>query len=378
MGNISDYIAWRGDITFKQSPFNHVDSLILCQLLYARLDTIVSDSVHNFITLAAVSKIYSDTKMYKENLGALINDDTGNFLVQVGKSERFSEVKLFAFENSISKEAQLQFAAMSALLPTGELCIIFRGTDDTIVGWKEDFNMSFISPIPSQVHAVQYVHKICAHHNKKTFLMGHSKGGNLAVYASSFCDKKISKRITTIYDNDGPGFLPEVCEKKCFIENSKRVHSVIPEASIVGILLTKKNNPRYIKSSEKSGILQHDIFSWQIVGTELIQADKQDITGVVAESTVATWLTEVSIENRKKFIDQLYDVLCSTGANTLLELTDDWVKSSVVIIKTMNNLDKKTKDGIYAIIKILLHAVQINLPPLKDFFINGQQKINSK
>ncbi len=372
MGNISDYIAWRGDISFKTKAFNHIDSLVLCQILYAELDTLISKKPKVTTKISVVSKKYFEKKLHKKNLGVLINPQTADFLADVGKSTRFSNVLLCGFENIIDIEQEVQFAAMSALLPTGELCVVFRGTDDTLVGWKEDFSMSYTSHIPSQKYALAYLEKIAKMYRKKIYVMGHSKGGNLAVYASSFCEAKTSKRIMSVFDNDGPGFLMDVCNENCVIENSKRVHAIIPESSIVGTLLWRPQEPTYIESSEKLGISQHDIFSWQVVGTKFVIAEKQNPAGVLTEKTVDTWLEEVEPCNRQVFINEFFEVLYATKAKTLLELDSNWIHSSVAIIRKLNTMDKETKDNIYKIIKIFFHALHINLPPLKDFLLHGK------
>ncbi len=372
MANIDDYILWRGDISFKVSPFNHIDSIVLCQILYAQLDTIVPSDLKKTISLSTAAQNYFDSKLNKINLGALINKKTADFFYSVGQSERFSNILLCGFRNIYDEKKEIQFAAMSALLPTGELCVIFRGTDDTIVGWKEDFNMSFLSPVPAQEHALTYLEDVSAHFYKKIYVMGHSKGGNLAVYSSAFCNSKTSKKIISVFDNDGPGFLKEINDQKCVKHNSKRVHSVIPESSIVGILLERHNKPTYILSSEKSSILQHDIFTWQLECNQFIIAPKQNITGEVTSKAVETWLHSISKEKREEFVNDLFSVLSATKAKTLQELNDDWVKNSMLIIKKMRDMDKDTKNKTYEILKVFFHAVQINIPPLKDLLLHGK------
>ncbi len=378
MANIVDYIDWRGDITFSQCPFNHIDSLILCQIMYMDFENIVSEKVRTTTKLSTVSKAFDDNKKYKEKLGSLINSDTISFFIKVGKTKRFENILLCAYRNSIDTEKELQFASMSALLPTGELCIIFRGTDDTIIGWKEDFNMCFKSHVPAQSCALEYLTEVCSQYNRKTYVMGHSKGGNLAVYASAFSPQKFSRRFIAIYENDSPGFLPELYDDPKFVAISTKICSVTPEASVVGILLQKAHSTTYINSSEKNAIMQHDIFSWQIICTDFVLAENQNITSVVTKKTVDTWIAKLDTQEREQFINDLFSVLNASKSQTLLGITSDWVASSVLILKAMSALDKKTKDSIYNILKILLHSVQVSLPPLKDLFSYGNQKIATK
>ncbi len=370
MSNITDYISWRGDISFKVNPFNHVDSLVLCQLMYANVETIIPHSFSDRISLKQLSCKYFESDIHQENLGALINENTADFLKNVGNTERFSGVTLCGFTNIIDYKLEAQFAAMCAILPTGEVCIIFRGTDDTLIGWKEDFNMSHTFPVPSQTMALDYLQDAFFHLKKRMYVMGHSKGGNLAVYASAFCDAKVSKKIISIFDNDGPGFLPEVYNKHEFNQISSKIITVIPESSVVGILLKKVNTPRFIVSSETSGISQHDIFSWQIECTTIIAAKSQNQASILAAKTVETWLSELEVDERKKFVQEFFKVLAATDASTLLELKQNWLHCSVAVLKTMSTLDKHTKDQIYKIIMLFFKALHVNLPPIKDFFLH--------
>ncbi len=370
MGNILDYIVWRGDISFNTKPFNDIDSLVLCQLLYAEFDKIIPQEYKKSITLSDVEKNYFKKGLHKKNLGALINDGTADFLQLVANSERYSKVKLFGFINIIDTEQESQFAAVSALLPTNELCIIFRGTDDTLIGWKEDFYMSFLSPVPAQLFALQYIESVMKCNKKKTYVMGHSKGGNLAVYSSAYCDPKYFKQIVKVYDNDGPGFLSDVLEEAQYKQCVKKIVSITPESSVVGILLTKQNDITYIESSGRSGIAQHDIFTWQVEGTKVKTVKKQSSASSLTNKTVNTWLNNLKVEERKRFIDKFFDILSVTKATTLLEFSENWLQHSVAVIRTMNKLDKKTKNQFYKIMGHLFHAVQVNLPPIKELFSN--------
>ncbi len=366
MANILDYITWRSDIHFKISPFNHVDSLILCQLVYLELENIVSDNFSKTIKISEVANRF--IKDSKKDLGLLVGKDTVELLKKVGTSTRFKDVTLFGFTNIIDVEKETQFSAMCALLPTKQICIIFRGTDDSLVGWKEDFNMSYVCPVPAQELAVKYVEKVALKKRNKLLVMGHSKGGNLSVFSSSFCSNKVQNRIVHVYDNDGPGFLPHILSEKGYIKVLPKVTSVVPESSLVGILLNKNNKQVIITSSAAPGIAQHDMLTWQVEATSLITFNKFGTLSLITSQSVQKWLQDSELEIRRQFIIDLFSVLESTNAKTLSELTNDWIKSSVTVIKAMSELDKKTKDHIYEIIKILFHAIQVNIPTFKDFF----------
>ncbi len=367
MGNILDYITWRSDLSFNENPFNHIDSLILCQLLYLDIDQIVSNKFTTSITLENIKEHYLRLNLDKNKNGIFINKNTNELLLKASQSKRFKDVQFFGFTNIINYETESQFAAVCALLPTNQLCVVFRGTDDTLIGWKEDFNMTFTFPVPAQELAVEYLENACKKRRKSIFVMGHSKGGNLSVYASSFCSSNTRKKITTIFDNDGPGFLPDALKTKGYNEAIKKTITIIPEASPVGILLKRSYAPTFISSSASIGIAQHDMFTWKIECTDFLTCERESTLSVITSKSVHKWLDEVSINDRKKFIIDLFNVLKATNATTLNELTSDWIKSSVIVVKAMGELDKKTKEQISSILKILFNVIEITIPSFKEF-----------
>ncbi len=371
MSNFLDYISWRGDISFKVSPFNQVDSIILCQILYAELDTIVSDTLSKKIKLSTLSDIYFAKNLNECNLGIFVNENTAETLKAAGASPRFKDIQLCAYINTICEETKTQFSAITALLPTKEVCVIFKGTDDTILGWEESFSLAYKTPIQGQEYASQYLSTVCQKFKKNIQVMGHSKGANLAVYAASNIKKVDENKITVIYDNDGPGFLEEALNNENYLRILPKVQSIVPEGSLVGNLLKRKNTPMYIESTGTTGITQHHLHTWQIIGTDFIKVEKQSLASEVSSKTVDTWLSSLSREERENFLNIVFGLLEETGSKTLIELQDSWLKNSVTFITSMSKLDKETKSQIYAILKVFFQALHVNFPSLKDFLKNG-------
>lgn len=368
MGNIADYVDWRGDLSFKTSPFNHIDSLILCQLLYAYLEDVIPAGFSSGITVSKAAERYVELGRVGMDLGILINKKTSDLFVAMGESRRFSQIRLCGFVNDVDVKQEKQFAAFTAILPDGMVCVVYRGTDDTLIGWKEDFNMAFLTPVPSQRHSIEYLEDVALHCRGKILLMGHSKGGNLAAYAASFCQKKTAQRICEVFNNDGPGFMSEVVAEPGFIAMTKKIRAVIPYSSIVGVLLQHPYDFTIVASSKTNDIIQHDIFSWQVKGTEFVTVLKRSRESLFREKTVKTWLEAVEHEKRKEFVNALFSVLDATGAKTLSELNSNWVKNSAMVIKNMHEMEKETRDNIFKIIKIFFHSIKVNIPPIKELF----------
>ena len=371
MSNLFDYITWRGDLSFKTSPFNQIDSIVLCQILYANFETLIPEDFSHKIKLSTLAKMYFAKNLNAFNLGIFIDEGTADTLKQAGESERFKDIQLCGYVNHIEDATKTQFGAVTAILPTGELCVLYKGTDDSILGWEESLSLAYKRPIQGQIYATKYLDAVLKKFHKNMYVAGHSKGGNLAVYAVANGTKKNIQKVITIFDNDGPGFLKEDLENPTYQEILPKIQSIIPESSIVGPLLQRINKPVYIKSTGSTGIAQHDLRTWQVEGIDFVEADGQSLTGEVAAKTIETWLESLTIEKREEFLTHFFDELKNTGSKTLTELQDNWVKHSVTIVKSLAELNKETRSEIYDIFKIFFQALHLNFPTLKDLLKNG-------
>ncbi|MDR2748108.1 MAG: DUF2974 domain-containing protein, partial [Treponema sp.] len=226
MAGIFDYINWRGDLSFLKVPFNPVDNIILTHISYFPFDHIVGGPKENKgISIAEAAKKVSG--ILKRRPAAfddeLVFRDDPALIRALGSSERYGNLELQGYVNQIDPKAEKQFSALSILGRGNFSLISYRGTDNTIVGWKEDFNMSFSGAVPAQIEAVSYLEEMAPRIRGPLRLGGHSKGGNLAVYAASFCKKSIRRRIRAIYSNDAPGFNRQVLESPGYVEIKDRI-----------------------------------------------------------------------------------------------------------------------------------------------------------
>lgn len=340
MPNVIDYIDWRGDITLSASPFNDIDALIMTQLAMVDLSGIVpTDTDGGYISLGDAAELYfADKKRESEPVSILIPSDIYVLFKRMGESKRFGNMKLSAAVSHIDEEREKQFAAITVKPGDGSVFVVFRGTDDTIVGWKEDFNMSFMTAIPSQIEAAEYLDRVAKRAYGKIRVGGHSKGGNLAVYAAANCSRRTRNRILSVYNYDAPGFSKEFFESDGYKEISDKIKSLVPQSSIVGMLLENDGRFSVVKSTE-TGIMQHNALSWEVLGTEFVRLDEltkesRDMAAVMRE-----WLSKMDMEERRKFVDAIYDILVATKATTITELSDD----KYSILRSLKNADKETR-----------------------------------
>ena len=213
MANLSDYVQWRGDLSFEVRPFNAIDALVLCQLSYLNFSDIVPARFDGGITLRDAAHIYAadSTRGTPEEFGVFINPLTADLLKAAAETERFGSLLLKEFVNEVNRTADKQFAALTAVLPAGDACVVYRGTDDSIIGWKEDCLLCLPDAVPSHAAAVQYLSAAAAAcGTEKLSIAGHSKGGNLALYAAGTAAASIRERIDRVFCFDGPGFAFDI------------------------------------------------------------------------------------------------------------------------------------------------------------------------
>lgn len=339
MGNIKDYIDWRGDIPLTKSYFNEVDNLIFAELSYINFQKII-DNQKMTIKNAIEKYLNSHTEKEIEN-ELVLSQNPLPFLIALKDSKRFGDLKIINYANIASKKEEKQFSALTIELNYNTIYVAFEGTDNTLFGWKEDLNLSFMSEIPSQLEAVNYVNNISRKY-KNILLGGHSKGGNLAIYAGVHCKKRIKKRIKRIYNNDGPGFLEEFTNLKEYNDILKKIVTIVPETSIIGMLLTKKEEYKVIKSSG-CGIWQHDALSWQVVGDHFITVQKTDETSVKINEMLNDWLSKISKKEREQFINSLFSILDKNKIETIEDLAKLSIRKIPGLVKSYKKLEEESR-----------------------------------
>ena len=337
MSNLMDYLDWRGDLTFREAPFNEVDNLILAQLVYVEFAGIVpAPEEEGTITVKEACELFFAAHDRKEIMERVSMTKTAAFVLEkMAQTERFCNAQLFGYINDISKEEQSQFSVVCVRLDDKSIYVSFSGTDNTIVGWRENFNMGYLSETPGQLKAVDYLNHMVKEDWKKIRVGGHSKGGNLSVYASVKCDRNIQKRIVKVYSNDGPGFSEEMIQSKEYQRMLPKIKTILPESSIVGMLLEHQEKFEVVKSSQ-SGIQQHDAMSWEVLGNHFVFAENLSESSVMLDRTLKNWIYGLSAEEREEFVNILFGTLQSTGATTLDELTANKFSMMTNISKTLS------------------------------------------
>ena len=337
MPNMMDYLAWRGDIALDYSPFGDVDSLIVASLSYLTYPNEAALLRDLALTVPQVDR----------NQFSFVHE-IRSMLSAAAMTERFAGIRMHHPVAVTDQDRDMQFAAVTFDLPDGAHYVAFRGTDSTIVGWREDFNMAFESPIPAQSAAVKYLREAAALTDGPLILGGHSKGGNLAVYAAAHADAALQGRIRTVYSFDGPGLDDATMASDGYAAIARRIRSFVPQQSVVGLLMAY--HPEYtVVKSDGVGLYQHDSFTWQVLGTDFIAVTELDVSSQLVDQTVHAWLSQVNPEQRKVFIDTIFDILEASGANTVKELLRDIPGRLPAVLKALQKVDFETAKMIIAL-----------------------------
>ncbi len=341
---IWDYLRWRGDLLLTQDGFNEVDNLLLCIVAYIDFRRITALRSFDPAHAVPIGEVCAQLTDADEQRG-LSSEDYIPVMRAMADTPRFRDVKMFAFEDSYDEERIMQFSAVSFLLPDQSVFVAYRGTDTTLVGWIEDFNMSFMTAVPAQLRAAEYAREIAERVPRFALRIGgHSKGGNLAAWAAIHLPEKLQKkRLLAAYNNDGPGFDKSVLASDAFARVEEKIHTFIPESSTVGMLLEHTENYTIIDSTTVL-LLQHEPLSWNVLGNRFIYLGQRTETAQLGDNVIREWLADMSKEERQEFVETLHQLLGAGGKiKTLEELRSGGLGSGIALIKEYAGTDEKKR-----------------------------------
>jgi len=324
MATLFEYIQWRGDLSLDQVPLSEVDGLILVAFSYITPPDILKDAQD--VTVFQLNE--GIKKLPAQEQKALIRNENDLILLEeMAKSPRFRNIRITYFTEILDTVNEMQFAAYCLELSSRNYAVVFRGTDHSITGWKEDFNLSFLDRIPGQTHAADFLNFVAENISGDISVMGHSKGGNLAVFAATTCPASIAKRIRAVYNYDGPGFSEDFIKQEGYLNMVLRLHTYLPESSIVGLLF-EHEEPFEVVESKNVGVTQHEPYSWSVMGGSILRTQNRSASSYVMDHALHSWLASMTKEQRAGFVEALFGLLSETDASTL----EDIVKPKTVLL----------------------------------------------
>lgn len=359
MANLLDYLEWRGDLPLTRDPFNEVDNLILAELSFVNFQGIVPGpgEGESVPLRTAAEAFFAHVPEGKPiDMGVLVPAAIPEMLRKMASSRRFGDMELNCFTDHLDMDRGEQFAALTVETGDGAVYLSFRGTDDTLAGWKEDFELACMPEVPAQKKALDYVRSVARQYPRRRLrLGGHSKGGNLAVYAGVFAPERIQKHITDIWSNDGPGFHEDLLILPEHERVADRIHSIVPKSSVVGMLLEHEEDYTVV-DSDQLGFLQHDGFSWQVRGPGFVTLRQVTRQAHLSDQALREWVQGMTGEQRERFVTALFDVLTASGAATLTDLKAERLKAAGAMVKAMKDLDRETREGLWDFLGLLFRS----------------------
>ena len=316
MASMLEYIMWRGDLTFSQDPPNAVDALIFSALAYVQFQGQIESQPLRPVSLQMAAEMFFSCPNHEECVRVRSDLDV---LRAAADSVRFGSSYLVMYRDLLIPEPETQFAAVSFLLDDGSMFLAFRGTDYSLVGWKEDFNMSFQQTVPSQRLAVQYVREVFAEYGLPMRMGGHSKGGNLAVFAAARSSPMVQQKILEVYNNDGPGFTKYMMGDPGYLAMVPRIRTYIPQSSVIGMLLEHEEPYTVIKSKSVS-LLQHDLYSWEVLGKDFIRMEEITQDSRFLDATLKEWFADMTSQERERLVDAMFTLLGTGGVENALDI----------------------------------------------------------
>ena len=350
MSDMFDYLEWRGDLTFRQAPVNMVDNLLFSCMAYVVLQDIVG-GMHNGDT-KTISEAAMEFVALSEEAKNLRDKNDEKIFVAMAETERFGDLHLQYHVQQMDTVAEKQFAAITVALDDGSHFVAYRGTDYSVIGWKEDFNMTFVSGVPAQLEAVNYLNAVAERTTGPLYVGGHSKGGNLAIYAAAFCEPHVQERIVAIYNNDGPGFLEDVIISSGYQAICDRIYTYVPQTSFFGLALEHEEAYTVIESTEHF-LMQHDPYSWSVKGAEFVYLEEVTPSGKFLDQTVRGWLAGLSAGQREQFVDAVYELLAHKDTATLQETAKYWIANAGELIQNLRSVDDDTSEMMQRTLKLL-------------------------
>lgn len=344
MSSIVEYSLMNAHKDFNALPFSKVDGLIFAQLAYLDYDEFVPDK-QLFARGLTFAKIAEQEGF--ENLFPLERTARKNLLLfnSMAYSKRYGKIRINYHENVFDPQNAVQFSATTFLFPNGDACVSFRGTDSTITGWRENFDMLYNDTVPAQILSAKYLNKVAGKIKGKITVVGHSKGGNLAIYAGVMCSEKTKEKIVEIQSFDSPGFTEDFVSSDKYLEMESKIAKFVPEESMIGMLLNDTDTYRIVKS-EGEGIHQHDPFLWIIEDNDFVTGEKINAKAKFVNSTFKEWVGNFTPEQRELFVDGMFNIIEATNAQkaeSFIDWSENLRGNGALFFDTIKDLDSETR-----------------------------------
>ena len=365
MANMLDYLRWRGDLKLTADSLNDVDLLVLAQLSYVNFEPLVPNGgdmacrVH--IGRACAQLAQADPQGQSIHQIGYLWAGNRQLIDLLADCPRFSPLEMAGYESILDQQAQTQFGAAAYLLPDGGAVVAFRGTDDSLAGWKEDMNLAFSDPVPAQLEAVSFLERAAQAVEGPLYPCGHSKGGNLAVYAAACAPAEVQERIARVLSFDGPGQSQTLTASAGYERVRDRLRLYVPHFSVVGMLLEHEEAYQVV-ASDGASLMQHNAFSWQVLGRGFVPEEAPSPESAAANRVLRQWIKGMDDQARRRFSQAVYDLLTASQASTLDQLAQSPLQAARAALRELYQMNPDEKQTFHTALNALFTLSLKGLP----------------
>lgn len=356
MKNMLDYIKEFGHVSFEERAFSEIDALVLTELEYLPLEKVVpsDENGENFVTVKEIAEYMQEHKqeLFDEN-PMMITQERHEVSQVIADAPRFQSLKFFGVVSEWDKDTTKQFAAVTVEVEPSVRLVVFRGTDETLIGWKEDFLMTYSPLVAAQTDAKEYLAKQASLFDGDLMVSGHSKGGNLAIYAAATQEEDVQLRIVDIFCFDSPGLYRSVLETKGYQNIVPLAMRYIPQDSLVGLML-ESEVPYVIVKSNATGAMQHSAMTWEIEDGQFIKMEKLTKNSQLNDQTLKKWTESVSDEELELFWNVFFELLFSVGIDTVNDLYGQFMHYVQEFLKAAGEMDEEKRELLTRIALLLV------------------------
>ena len=356
MKNMLDYIKEFGHVSFEERAFSEIDALVLTELEYLPLEKVVpsDENGENFVTVKEIAEYMQEHKqeLFDEN-PMMITQERHEVSQVIADAPRFQSLKFFGVVSEWDKDTTKQFAAVTVEVEPSVRLVVFRGTDETLIGWKEDFLMTYSPLVAAQTDAKEYLAKQASLFDGDLMVSGHSKGGNLAIYAAATQEEDVQLRIVDIFCFDSPGLYRSVLETKGYQNIVPLAMRYIPQDSLVGLML-ESEVPYVIVKSNATGAMQHSAMTWEIEDGQFIKMEKLTKNSQLNDQTFKKWTESVSDEEFELFWNVFFELLFSVGIDTVNDLYGQFMHYVQEFLKAAGDMDEEKRELLTRIALLLV------------------------
>lgn len=333
---------------FKKSKLNEVDALVFSFISYFHIEKFIKKGSFDSILV----KDLNDKRYFDKMLFDSIDIKNAKKMVKLlAESPRFQDVEIAYYVETIDKKVEKQFSAMTFRYLDKNYFVAYRGTDHSFVGWKEDLNLAYLTHVPAQRDSLKYLKKVMSKLEGTYYVGGHSKGGNLAVYAGSFVDDKYRSKIRNVYSFDGPSLNKKLIKESDYSKIKRKIKKYVPQSSVVGMIFEKTSNYNIVRSNS-IGTLQHNPFSWEIDGDAFKRVKDSTFDSKIFKKAVNVLIDSLSEKELKIAVDMIYEVMLSSKADSVEKFTKHFTTSVMGILESLTKLDDKQKATIMKAVNI--------------------------